>query len=259
MVLRRKNGEREATMASDLVVLSNTRTPTGGQRLVVRNYDQNPRPCRSGYWIGRQENFSQTVTLAWEHSEEGHPYIGWSVNGETVMDPGGDPLVLEPCPGLASVRYTCPIDDLYHQISFTSTPGHPQVCFWVQALFLRHDESRYDPPHEGPWTSVCLDGFDIEWPSYLILEEQACLKRWGEILRQYVELAEVGPLDPVELLVGLPEQDLILLQAAAQSLERVNADQQPALANALRESVVGILRSRTPGAHSRRQARRTST
>jgi len=74
------------------------------------------------------------VTLAWEHSEEGHPYIGWSVNGETVMDPGGDPLVLEPCPGLASVRYTCPIDDLYHQISFTSTPGHPQVCFWVQAL-----------------------------------------------------------------------------------------------------------------------------
>src|SRR5215217_7080945 len=80
--------------------------------------------------------------------------------------------------------------------------------------FLRHGESRYDPPHEGPWTSVCLDGFDIEWPSYLILEEQACLKRWGEILRQYVEVAEVGPLDPVELLFGLPEQDLMLLQAA---------------------------------------------
>ena len=56
----------------------------------------------------------------------------------------------------------------------------------------------------------------------------------------------MGSLDLVEFLGGLAEQDSMLLQAAAQTLEEINAQDQPALANALQETVVGILRSRMP-------------
>jgi len=242
-------------MANDLVVVSDTKTPTGRQRPVVRNYDQNPKPCRHGYWIGRQEDYVQTVTLEAKIDPERHPFIGFSVNGETVITPGKGPFTNplttppggQPCPGLPSVKFWCPVGNNHNQISFTSTSGDPRVCFWVQAFFLHHDEDPNGPPHEGPWTSVCLEGFDIEWPAHLILEEQACLKRLSEILRRYSESAEVDPLDRVEFLAGLPEQDLMLLQAAAQTLEEINAQDQPALADMLRESVVGILRSRMPG------------
>jgi hypothetical protein len=240
-------------VANDLVVVSDKKRAKG-QRLVVRNYDQNPKPCRRGYWIGRQENFEQTVMLAANIEPERHPFIGFSVNGTMVIKPGVGPFTNplttppggEPCPGLPSVKYICPVGNNHNQIAFTSTAGDPQTCFWVQAFFLHHGEDPNAPPHAGPWTSVCLAGSLIEWPAYLILQEQACLKRWAEIMRRYSEAAEVGPLDLVEILAGLPEQDSMLLQAAAQTLEEINAQDQPALANALQESVVGILRSRMP-------------
>jgi len=121
-------------------------------------------------------------------------------------------------------------------------------CFGVQAFFVHHNEDPAAPPHAGPSTSVCLRGFDIEWPAYLILQEQACLKRLSEILRRYVEVAEVGPLDPVAFVANLTEQELMLLHAAAGALEGIDAEDQPALANALQQSVIGILRSRMPRA-----------
>jgi len=251
-------------MASELVVVSDTKRPTGGRpRLVVRNYDQDPKPCRRGYWIGQQENFSQEVTLAANIEPQRHPFIGFAVNGQMVVTPGKGPFTDNPlmaptgdlpCPGLPSVNFTCPVigpsgEKLFHQISFSSTGGiTPYVCFGVQAFFVHHNEDPAAPPHAGPSTSVCLRGFDIEWPAYLILQEQACLKRLSEILRRYVEVAEVGPLDPVAFVANLTEQELMLLHAAAGALEGIDAEDQPALANALQQSVIGILRSRMPRA-----------
>jgi hypothetical protein len=115
------------------------------------------------------------------------------------------------------------------QISFTSTAGAPKACLWVQALFLHHGEDPNGPPHDGPWTSICLTGFDIEWPAFQIREEQACLKRLWDILRRYVEVGDIAPLDPVAYLSALPEQDLILLQTAVQTLEKINTDGETAL------------------------------
>ena len=239
-------------MADELKVLSDTKSSTGGH-LVTEDYDKHPRVCRHGVWIGWKETFSQTVTLAFEHTA--HPYVGWSVNGVTVIDPGYGPIVQppgDPCPGAPSVLYTCPVGGLFHQISFTSVSGSPKACLSVQAIYREHGEQGL-PFHGGPAMTLCLSGSNIEWPAYLILQEQACLRRWRDILRKYVEVAHVGPLDPIELLASLPAEDVTLLQAAAEALEQVKPDEQPVLANALRETVIGVLRSRMlPGAGSQK-------
>lgn len=242
-------------MASEIVVVSDNKAAKGGH-VVVRQFDQ---LCRHGYWIGWQRNFEHTITLAANIDPGRHPYIGFSINGQTVIRPGKGPWTkppfwFEPCPGAPSVRYTCPVGNDYTQIRFTGTAGAPEACLWVQALFLHHGEDPDGPPHEGPWTSICLQGFDIEWPAFLIREEQACLKRLWDTLRRYVEAAEVGPLDPVAYLAGMPEHDLTLLHTAAQTLEKIDTEDQPELANALQESVVGILRSRMPVRPNQHQA-----
>jgi hypothetical protein len=239
-------------MADELKVLSDTKSGTGGH-LVTEDYDKHPQACRHGVWIGWKETFSQTVTLAFEHTE--HPYVGWSINGVTVIDPGYGPIVQppgDPCPGAPSVLYTCPVGGLFHQISFTSISGSPKACLSVQAIYREHGEQGL-PVHGGPAMTLCLSGSDIDWPAYLILQEQACLRRWRDILRKYVEVAHVGPLDPIELLASLPAEEVTLLQAAAEALEQVKPDEQPVLANALRDTVIGVLRSRMlPGAGSQK-------
>jgi hypothetical protein len=230
-----------------LVVVSDTTTATGGQ-VVVEDYNKHPAVCRSGVWMGWEKTFTETVILAYEHTEE--LYVGWSVNGVTVIDPGYGPIVNfpgNPCPGLPSVSYICPVGGLFHQISFTSTSGDPYECLWAQVLY-RGNSEKYVPAHLGPSMEVCLAGSDIEWPAYLIQEEEACLARLWDLLKRYVEIAHVNPGDPVEFLGGLPIEELIQLQAAVQTLENINAQEQPALASGLQESIVGILRSRMPGA-----------
>jgi len=239
-------------MADELKVVSDTRNDTGGH-LIFEDYDQHPRACRHGVWAGWKETFTQTVTLAFEHIA--HPYVGWSVNGVTVVDPGYGPFTQppgSPCPGVPSVLYSCPVGGLFHQISFTSLSGTARQCFWVQVLYREHGEQNL-PPHDGPGTTLCVSGSDIEWPAFLIAQERACLRRWRDILRRYVEVADVGPLDPVEFLTRLPAEDQTMLQSAAEALENINPDEQPALSNALRDTVIGILRSRMPGGAPRSQ------
>jgi hypothetical protein len=94
----------------ELEVLSKTKTVTGGH-LVVEDYDENPVLCRRGVWVGWKETFVQTVTLGYEH--EGYDLVvGWAVNGQMIVDPGyGDVMMFpEPCPGLPSIRYRCPVE-----------------------------------------------------------------------------------------------------------------------------------------------------
>jgi hypothetical protein len=234
-------------MANELKVVSDTRNVTGGH-LVFEDYDRHPRACRHGVWVGWKETFSQTVMLAFEHVA--HPYVGWSVNGVTVIDPGYGPFTPPPgapCPGVPSVLYSGPVGGLFHQISFTSSSGAPRACFWVQVIYREHGEQNL-PPREGPGMTLCVSGSDIEWPAFLVAEERACLRRWWDILRRYVEVADVGPLDPVEFLTSLPAEELAMMQAAAETLEKINRDEQPTLSNALRDTVIGILRARMPGA-----------
>jgi hypothetical protein len=73
-------------MAYPLVELSRARA-ADGEHLVVENYDLNPRFCRQGIWVGWKFEFAETVVLSFEHDPE-ELYVGWSINGTTVVDPG---------------------------------------------------------------------------------------------------------------------------------------------------------------------------
>jgi hypothetical protein len=74
-------------MTSELTVVRNSKAAKG-EHVVVRHFDQ---LCRHGYWIGWQRNFEQTITLAATIDPDPHPYIGFSINGQTVVSPGKGP------------------------------------------------------------------------------------------------------------------------------------------------------------------------
>ena len=233
-------------MTVELKVLSKKKSVTGG-RLVVEDYDDHRVLCRRGLWVGWQETFIQTVTLGYEH--EGYDLVvGWAVNGQTIFDPGHGTAVIfpgEPCPGQPSVRYVCPVEGHWHRISFLSTPGEPEHCLSVQALFRRRDTG-WQQLEDGPFIQVCVSGSVIQWPAHLIKEEAACLRHVWDVLKRYAEVAHVNPGDPVQFLAAFPVAELRRLEASAQTLERLDEKEQPALAQALRESIVGTLRSRIP-------------
>jgi hypothetical protein len=233
-------------MTVELKVLSKKKSVTGG-RLVVEDYDDHPVLCRRGVWVGWQETFIQTVTLGYEH--EGYDLVvGWAVNGQTIFDPGHGSAVIfpgEPCPGQPSVRYVCPVEGHWHRISFLSTPGEPERCLSVQALFRRKDTG-WQQLEDGPFIQVCVSGSVIQWPAHLVKEEAACLRHVWDVVKRYAEIAHVNPGDPVQFLTAFPVAELRQLEASAQTLERLDEKEQPALAQALRESIVGTLRSRIP-------------
>jgi hypothetical protein len=189
------------------------------------------------------------MTLAYEHTEE-PLYVGWQINGTTVVDPGfsaGTPPWGAPCPGAPSVTYRCPVDGYFHEISLTSSSGDPSECLLVQVLY-RGPADQYKPAHLGPCMYVCLAGSGIEWPADKLKAWEACLAAlWGKLTR-YLELAHVNPGDPVEFLASLPGEVAIRLQAGVETLEHLDAAAQPQLAKAIKDDVLGILRARMPGA-----------
>ena len=231
-------------MADTLIVLSDTKNVTG-QSVVIEDYTKKFVLCRSGVWVGLEVTFTETVTLSYEHQEE-PLYVGWAVNGVTVVDPGyssGTPPWGAPCPGAASVTYRCPVDGLFHRISFTSTSGDPHECLWVQVLY-RGPNDAGNPPRYGPAMWVCLAGSEIDWPLWKLLEWEACLASFWERLRRYVEVAHVNPGDPVEWLATLPGEEAVRLHAEVQALEKLDVQAQPELAKALRADAAGMLRAR---------------
>jgi hypothetical protein len=228
-------------MTDKLVQLSDTINVTG-KRLIIENYNT---LCRHGIWIGWLETFTETVTLAYEHTED-PLYVGWQINGTTVVDPGYSPPSAAPSPGAPSVRYQCPVDSFFHEISLTSSSGDPAECLFVQVLF-RGPTDQNNPAHYGPSTYVCLAGSRIEWPSEKVAQWEACLAALWAKLRSYVEIAHVNPGDPVEWLASLPGDVAVRLQAGVETLEHLDAAAQPELAKAIKEDVLGILRARMPG------------
>ncbi len=73
-------------MVNKLVELSRNRQPAGGGVVMV-DYDAHPAVCRSGVWVGWQDNFPESVVLSYKHSADRFA-IGWSLNGTDVIDPG---------------------------------------------------------------------------------------------------------------------------------------------------------------------------
>jgi hypothetical protein len=171
------------------------------------------------------------------------------VDGQMIVDPGyGDAMLFPaPCPGLPSVRYLCPVQGHWHRISLISTSGEPEQCLSLQALFRRRDDN-YQKIEDGPIVRVCVSGSVIQWPAHLVKEEASCLRHLWDVLKRYAEVAHVNPGDPVQFLSAFPASELRRLEASAQALEQIDEKEQPALSQALRESVVGTLRSRIPNA-----------
>ena len=105
-------------MTHPLVELSRTRSVTDCY-VEIENYEKHPVLCRFGVWVGWRCNFAETVLLAYEHDPE-ELYVGWQINGTTVIDPGysaGTPPWGSPTPSAPSVTYRCPAGGLYHQLS----------------------------------------------------------------------------------------------------------------------------------------------
>jgi hypothetical protein len=240
---------------SQLVQLNDTKQITGWH-LVTKDYTKEHDLCRHGVWVGLLEEFSETVTFAYEHSNE-NLYVGWAINGTTVVDPGygsGTPPEGLPCPGAPSVTFHCPVDGYFHEISLTSTPGDPDESLAVQVLYVVYPNP--DTILNGPFTYVDLAGSETIWPAHLVQEANACYAAFWEKLHQYVAgPGHVAPGDPVEWLAGLPAEVAVRLEAEVATLTQLDAQAQPRLAKAIQDDLMGILRGRrfgAGGAQSRR-------
>jgi hypothetical protein len=235
-------------MSDQLVVLSDTKNVTG-QTIVIEDYNKHPVLCRSGIWVGWLTTFTETVTLQYQHTED-PLYVGWAINGTTVIDPGyssGTPPWGVPCPGVPSVAYCCPVDGFLHNISLTSTSGDPYECLTIQVLYRGPNDAN-NPAHVGPFMSVCLAGSEIDWPAKKVAESERCMADLWARLGRLIEIAHVQPGDPVEWLGSLPSEESIRLQAEVNTLEQLDVTAQPALAKAIRADLTGMLSARMPGA-----------
>lgn len=236
-------------MAHPLVEVSRVRNTTGCH-LVLEDYSKHPHLCRFGVWIGWRCSFAETVLLSYEHDPE-ELYVGWQINGTTIVDPGyssGTPPWGSPAPGASSVTYRCPVSGLFHQLSLTSTAGHDEVCLWVQVLY-RYPNEAGAPFHYGPARWVCVDGWDVTWPAAKIKETQACLARFYELLHRYVEVAHVGPGDPVERwLERVRGDDAVKVKALLEALEEIDPKTEPELAEGARHELTAMVKwAATPG------------
>jgi hypothetical protein len=234
-------------MSNTLSEINRTRNFTGNS-LVIEDYDKHFRLCRSGLWVGVENTFTETVTISYEHT--GELYVGWRINGVTIVDPGyssGTPPWGSPVPGVSGVTYKCPVDELFHRISFTSTSGMDQQCFYVQVLYRNGIAEAGMAPHPGPSLSVCISGREIEWPADKLEEEANCLKALFEKLRSYKLIRKVFPPDPIEWLGRFEGQEAQILEAMIDTYERVNTERQPMLSKMLEESIVNSLQAHALG------------
>jgi hypothetical protein len=239
-------------MADPLVVVSDTKTIIS-QGIVIIDYDTAPYHalCRYGLWEGWQKLYTETVTLAYEHTVE--EYVGWQVNGLTIMAPGfsaGTPPWGAPLPGFPSVTYVCPVDGYYHEISFTSSVNDPVEEFWVQVLYRTSEEQQ--TPTYGPGMWVTLSGQCIEWPWFLLAEMRACIQRLLEIINSIRatlgELEPVNPPDPVEWAARFTPDEVRRVKAGVEIFQKLDEEKQPELANRIAVDVSGIVQMRTPDA-----------
>jgi len=235
-----------------LVELSDTRNGTTSS-IVIDDYDQHPRLCRAGIWVGVRTEFSETIVLSYEHDAE-ELYVGWKLNGVSVIDPGyssGTPPWGFSVPGASDVTYTCPVDDLFHRIQFRSTAGHQESCISVQVL-TRTPAEEFSPPELGPSTITCVAGYDLSWPSANLEAERRCLASLLERLRVYTKVKWVPPGDPPErwIELGRPEE-LKELLALFETLENLNSVEDEDIAKAVQSNLIRRIQTlRSPGRKS---------
>lgn len=242
-------------MADPLVVLSDTKNIIN-QGIVIINYDDMSHHalCRYGLWEGWQEVYTEAVTLAFEHDADHPEYlVGWQVNGVTVVDPGfspGTPPWGAPLPGFSSVTYVCPVEGYYHEISFTSSANDPVEKFWVQVLYRTSYEE--PTPTYGPGMWVTLSGQYIDWPWFLLAEQQACVQRLlqniNSIRAPLGNFAQVDPADPVGWAAGFTPEEARRVRAGLEVLEKMGAEKQPELAHRIAMDVNAMVQMRTPDA-----------
>ena len=235
-------------MSNILSEINRTRNITGSS-VVMENYDVNFRLCRYGIWIGLENTFTETVTVSYEHTDD--LYVGWRINGVTVVDPGysaGTPPWGSPVPGVPGVVYHCPVDGFFHRISFTSTSGMEEQCFYAQVLYRHGVAEANMAPHYGPSICVCISGKEIEWPEDKLEAERRCLAAFFDKLRQYKLIAHVFPPDPVEWLQRFQGQEAQILKAQVDTYVQVDHERQPALAKAVQSSIVNTLQAHALGA-----------
>jgi hypothetical protein len=200
-----------------LVELSNDVATTSCELQVV-DYDHVRRLCRSGIWVGRRCEQRQRIVLSYEHDPE-VLYVGWSINGTTVLDPGyglpTDPRIPSYAPGMPDVRYETGVNGFYHRIALSVAPDTPRRTPFVSVLYRRPD-GWGSPANEGPGRMLDLRGVTENWPAAKLEEERRCWRDLRERLRHYSKVAHVGPGDPVQLALErvFDPDDMALLGAA---------------------------------------------
>ena len=117
------------------------------------------------------------------------------------------------------------------------------------SVLYRHPNEANAPFHVGPSQSVCLSGSEIAWPEDKLAETQACLARFYDILRRYVEVAHVGPGDSVESWLGeLDGDEVARVDALLTTIEQLNRETDRVLFEAIRAELTGMVQwARSPG------------
>jgi hypothetical protein len=243
-------------VAYSLVELSRTRSVTRSY-VVTHDYTRQPTLCRSGLWVGLKSEFAESVVLAYEH-EPDPLMVGWSINGTLVVDPGfsaGTPPWGSPAPGVPGVTYTCPFGGEYHQLALTGTAGMDSQCASITVLY-RFLNEQFAPFHTGPSLTVCLDGSSIAWPPDKVKAANECLARFRDIIRKYVQIAHVGPGDPVERwLQETVGDDVVKVQALVETLEQLDRQADGPLFEAVRAELNALMKwAASPGSTALRRS-----
>jgi hypothetical protein len=199
-----------------LIELSDDITTTGCSLTIV-DYDVVFHLCRKGIWVGSRCQQRQRVVLSYEHDPE-VLYVGWSINGTTVLDPGYGtftPPWGAPAPGTPDVTYETGVDSFAHRIALRVEPGTPAREVQVRVLYRGPAEAS-QPAHLGPGTTVSLNGVAVHWPKVKLQEERRCWENLLNLLRRYVKVRRPGPGDPVERALERVQnpEDMVVLAAA---------------------------------------------